>query len=194
MIVIDINDQITPFTEYMLRTNSDWRRKLGKSLGYTTIGKIKRETKRGRPGGKQFAPKIPEDVLRKLNPKKGTGWLGRLVSAGKGPSAIGYEYKNGAVLVGWTSKSAARIGDYIEKGINRNVTPAMRRKWGRGNAEVFLKWHTKTLKLPERPIFEPAMTNINYSAFIEKKVKSYFEKGTNFANANGKRRKYKVYG
>lgn len=193
MIVIDVNDQITPLTKFLINSNKDWQRKLGKSLGYTTISKIKREAKRGRPGGKQFAPKIPDEVLKKLNPKKGNGWLGRMLAAGKGPSAVGYEYKNGKVLVGWTSKSAAMIGDYFEKGVDRNVTPAMRRKWGRGNAEVYLKWRTRTLKLPERPIFEPSMANMNYSAFIEKKVKSYLEKGTNFANANGKRRKYKVY-
>lgn len=191
MIDIEIYDELSPFTQYIISTHPDWLRKAGKSLGYDIIKKIKKGVRSGAPGGKSFPKRLPLKDRKALG--YGKAWYGKLVGSKRGePSAIGYEYRDGILKVGWTSQAARKIGDLLEEGGEKQVTRYLRLLFA--HAGKPLKWSTTHTNIPGRPIYDPMMDAIRpqMADFIEKKFEGYLLNGTNFAKSNGRKRQYKV--
>ena len=186
IITVDIEDQISPFLQYMAKTTPDFMRKAAKSLGWYVQSQVKKGVRSGHPGGQQFAERMPWKARKLLNANARSGWYGRMINA------IGYEYKGGIVSIGWTSATSARYGEIQETGTKRDITPAMRRFWG--SKLIPLKGTTSTLNLPARPFFAPVFAQLEPTlvGYVEDKLKQYIRGGTDFAAQNPKRRKYRV--
>lgn len=193
MIDIDITDEISPFCKFIASAHPEWLRKAAKSLGYEILKATKKGVRSGHPGGEQFEKRLPLKIRKKLG--YGKAWYGKLVgSKREEPSAIGYEYKDGILRIGWTSRSAEKIGSLLEKGGAKPVSRFIRRLFCASG--VPLKWATTQLNVPGRPIYEPMMKELRpaMAPIIEKKFNDYMKNGTNFAKANARQRHYKVRG
>ena len=186
MIEISVKDQVTPMINRYLAQNPKFMRALTKSLGWYVSGRIKRliNTKKFQTVA-NWRERIPLDVRRKLNPQEPKEWYGQM------RRAIGYQYADNAVNIGWTSLTSAIYGRIQEFGITRTITPNIRRYFGEHG--VHLKWNTNQLKVPARPLFNPVMPLIEpgIEEHVEKQVRKYILEGV---PENSKpTRKYEVY-
>ena len=187
MIVIEVTDEIEPLLERMASQNPKNIKAVAKSWGWFQQKEIKKGVKSGSPGGATFKERRPHEVRAALQGGSAAKqWYGRMVRA------IGYQYDNGAVNVGWTSKTASIYGHKQEFGNVTKVTDEIRKKFG--EAGYPLRKDTTHIILPERPVFEP-MSGELYSQlapYVEEKYNQYLTGDVNFAKKA--RRKYKVYG
>lgn len=191
MIDIEIYDELTPLSKYLLLSHPQWFSKLGKSMGYEVLQRLKKGVRSGHPGGSQFPKRLPLKDRQYLG--YGKAWYGKLVGSKKGePSAIGYEYKDGILKVGWSSGSAKKIGNLLETGGEKQVTKYLRKLFSAAGKP--LKWSTTSTKIPARPFYDPVMKEFEpqIPKFVAKKLDDYMTKGTNFAKSNGRKRQYKV--
>lgn len=186
MITIDVKDEITPLLKRYLENNPRMIASLTKSLGWYVQGSIK---KLGRERlAEKWRERVPLEVRRKLDEQAPEGWLGKL------RRAIGYSYNSAtqSVAIGWTSSSAAMEGKIQEFGASREVTPRLQKYFAaRG---VPLSEHKKRIKVPKRPIYEPAIDIIypKLGDYVREKVESYMENGGHVRNTT-KSRKYEVF-
>lgn len=186
MITVDVKDEITPLLKRYLENNPRMIASLTKSLGWYVQGSIK---KLGRERlAEKWRERVPLEVRRKLDEQAPKGWLGKL------RRAIGYSYNSAtqSVAIGWTSSSAAMEGKIQEFGASREVTPRLQKYFAaRG---VPLSEHKKRIKVPKRPIYEPAMDIIypKLGDYVREKVESYMENGGHVRNT-AKSRKYEVF-
>lgn len=193
MIDIEIYDELTPMSKYLLLSHPQWFSKLGKSMGYEILQRTKKGVRSGHPGGSQFPKRLPLKDRKKLG--YGKAWYGKLVGAKKGErSAVGYEYKDGILKIGWTSSAAEKIGNLLESGGKKQVTRYTRRLFG--HAGLPLKWSTTETDVPARPFFNPIMKEFEpqIPKFVAKKLDDYMTGGTSFGKSNGRKRHYKVKG
>ena len=187
-ITIDIEDQVSPFLQYMAKTNPEFMKKAAKSLGWYVQAQTKKGVRSGHPGGQSFAERLPLKARKLLSSSAQKGWYGRMINA------IGYEYRGGVVSIGWSSRTSARYGAMQEDGLVHDVTQGMRRFWG--SRLVPLKGTTTALTLPARPIFAPMARSIEPALvpYVEKKLQQYINQGTDFGQKNKQRRHYRVMG
>lgn len=190
MITVSINDGITPTIANYLRNNPNMLHSLSKSVGWYVQKNIKGLVKNGTPLTSQWPKRSPyEKVRRKLDYMAPKIWMGRL------KRAIGYSYRyqDGSVNIGWTSSTGAKYGRIHEFGEERQVTSSMAGFFAR--AGVPLNPNKKFIRIPARPLFEPAMDIINpkIGSFIESRVNEYMKNG-GFTRKEGKSRRYRVWG
>lgn len=186
LIVIDITDEIGPLLERMAAHTKPFIGRAAKSLGYMMQKEIKEGIKSGAPGGDRFESRIAHKVRAAVQGGKAARtWYGRM------RQAIGYQYEDGTLKIGWTSRTAAAYGEKQEFGYRTEVTKAIRKRWG--EAGYPLTKDKKTMDLPERPIFEPMAGELGpkIGPFFEEKIRSYVEESVTFSKKA--RRKYKVY-
>lgn len=185
LIEIDVSDEISPMLQSFLESNTRYFRALGKSVGWWFRDTTKREVSLGSAGGEDFVERIPLKIRKKLNPKAPSQWYGRM------RQAIGYEYDNGVVKIGWTSPTASRYGNIQEYGTQKYITREM---YGFFNKRgVRLSKNKLYLNVPARPIFEPMMNELKpkIAPYINDKVTLYMQGNVEFGKKN--RRVYKVY-
>lgn len=185
ILEIDVTDEISPMFKYFMENNPRYFRALGKSVGWWYQKQIKTELLQGHAGNVNFKERWPLELRRKLDPKAPRTWYGKM------RQAIGYEYDNGVVKIGWTSYTASRYGDLQEYGFSKAVTEKMRNFFrSRG---IDLSNHIRELNIPERPIYKPIADEMfpNVAPYIEQKMNKYIERGIVSGVKN--RRKYKVY-
>ncbi len=193
---IKIIDAATPWIQGMIAGAPDWQRKAMKSAGWMMQQEIKRGIRSGAPGGRRYAAGVGSKMRREIDeimslrrqsrePKSRYNLLGKL------PNAVVYQYKDGQVVVGWASKSAVRIGTWMEKGVDQPVTPPMRRMLL--SAGVFLNEDTTRIVIPPRPTYDPMAQVLEpkVAPWIEQKLIEYAESGAPIAKSGG--RKYKVF-
>ena len=186
LIEIDVTDEIEPLLERMAQNNEKSLRSAAKSLGYFMQKKIKQGVRSGAPGGEQFAERFPYQKRAKLQGGSAAKqWYGRMVNA------IGYQYDNGVLRIGWTSRTASMYGKKQEEGYKTRITKAIRQKWH--EADIKLSKNTTYLILPERPVFEPMAEELQpeIAPYVQEKLNEYATE--NVAFAKKARRKYKVY-
>lgn len=186
MISIDVRDEITPFIRSWLQQNPRFIRSLTKSLGWYAQREIKALSRDSRVTSR-WPKRTPLKIRRKLDAQAPRQWLGKL------RNAIGYQYYEGAVMIGWTSATSAMEGRIQEEGTQRTVTPFLRRFFGQRG--VPLKGSTTHINVPARPLFEPAMELVQpkLGAFVSQRVGEYINNG-GFVKSAGKGRKYEVFG
>lgn len=188
VIDIDVRDSIEPTLVKLLQTNAKYLRAVSKSVGWFVQKETKAGIKSGAPGGQPFEERIPYKIRKALSETAKHAWYGAMVNA------VGYEYSNGSVNIGWTSKAAAAYGKIQEYGMLREVTSNMRKYWAAVGYP--LSKNTEVLNVPERPVFEP-MANVvekQIPSYVEDKLNSYLQETADFGEKQVKRRKYKVYG
>lgn len=168
-----------------LKSNPRYFRALGKSVGWWFQKTTKQEVRLGAPGGEEFVERWAISERKKLNPKAPSQWYGRM------KQAIGYEYENGAVKIGWTSATSSRYGNLQEYGYSKYVTHKMFSFFH--SKGIHLSKRTTYLNIPARPIFEPMMKELKpqIAPYINGKVTEYMQGNVEFGKKN--RRKYKVY-
>ena len=106
MIEVNVRDSVTPYIESFLRENPRFIRSLTKSVGWFVQREIKKLSRNSRITSRWRKRTPLERVRRKLDAEAPDPWLGKL------RNAIGYQYANGAVLIGWTSSTAAMEGRF----------------------------------------------------------------------------------
>lgn len=186
MIEVNVRDSVTPYIESFLRENPRFIRSLTKSVGWFVQREIKKLSRNSRITSRWRKRTPLKRVRRKLDAEAPDPWLGKL------RNAIGYQYADGAVLIGWTSPTAAMEGRIQEEGARRTVTPQLRGYFARKG--VPLSESKKHIKVPERPLYEPAMEIVEpqIGTFMADKVKKYIEKDGFVKKAAT--RKYEVFG
>lgn len=186
MITVDVRDDITPLIRSWLQQNPKFIRSLTKSLGWYVQREIKTLSRDSRITS-HWPARTPLKIRRKLDTQAPRQWLGKL------RNAIGYQYYEGAVMIGWTSATAAAEGRIQEEGTRRTVTPFLRRYFGRRG--VPLRGNTTEIYVPARPLFEPAMDLVQpkLGDFVSQRVGEYINNG-GFVKSAGKSRKYEVFG
>lgn len=183
---INVMDEVTPFFRNVLKNNPTYIRKVSKSVGFWMRQEIKSGVSAGAPGGDSFKKRSPYGKVRsKFDPHAPTAWYGKL------RYAVGYEYDNGRVLIGWLSRSAAILGDYLGKGDRVPVTDKTRQRYQA--AGVKLRNDTNQIVLPARPIFEPSAVDFyrRTPAYVESKLAEYIAGDVVFSKSS--RRDYKVH-
>ncbi len=186
MIEIDVSDELTPLTQYMLNNNKKTLARMTKSVGYFTQKEIKKGVRTGSPNGETWRSRIPWNIRRAVQDGHApTSWYGQM------KNAIGYQYENYAVKIGWTSRTSASYGRKQESGYKTLITGLVREKWAK--AGYPLSHHKDYLITPPRPIFEPMMRAIEpqIAPYIENKLNDYINNSVTFSKRS--RRKYKVY-
>ena len=186
-IEIDVTDEIEPLLQRLAGNSKKSLKSAAKSLGYFMQGEIKQGVRSGAPGGEQFAERFPYKKRAKLQ-----GGSAAKLWYGKMANAIGYQYDEGVLRIGWTSNTAAMYGKKQEEGYRTRITKAIRQKWH--EADIKLSKNTAYLILPERPVFEPMSGKLQpqIAPYVQNKLNDYVEKDVVFSKKA--RRKYKVYG
>lgn len=194
IIEIDMRDALTPTIKRALQHNAKWLRWVSKSVGYYVQKETKKGIESGSPGGADFDERLPVKARKALSRTAKRQWYGSL------RKAVGYEYANGSVRIGWTSRTAARYGELQEEGYRREVTNKVRTKWAeaveRSNGELInLSPKKEEIKVPERPVFDPMAGELKplLPGYVQKKVNSYMQENVDFGANKPVRRKYKVY-
>lgn len=194
---LTIIDHCSPWMQYMAQTKTDWTRKAMKSAGWWMQQEIKKGIRSGAPGGQKYVDRMSNAKRRDIDdvmvnkdaqrkPKRNYQMLGDLVKA------VGYEYKDGSVRVGWLSKGAVRIGQWQESGVTQSVTDKMRGMLF--SADVGIKQGKNSIITPARPTFGPMKRVLEpqIAGYMENKIIEYMEKG---APGPAKyKRKYRVRG
>ena len=147
-IEINVSDEIKPLLERLGKRSKRSIKSASKSLGWFIQSEIKEGIRSGHPGGEQFKERIPLEVRQKLG--KGSAaseWYGQMVNA------IGYQYNEGILRIGWASKTSSVYGNKQEFGYRTKVTDAIRKHYA--EAGVPLNKEKQYLELPDRPFFEP---------------------------------------
>lgn len=185
-VVFEINDEMSPVIQQLLANNKTTLRRATKSVGWWLQDTAKKETKQGAPGGLSFKARTPHKRVRQ--PLGGghapTSWYGKM------RYAMGYEYNNGVLNVGWVSHSSARYAEIQEYGAMREVTEKVRKKYFAAGVPI----NKKEIKIPARPIFEPLAHEMfpKISSYVEEKVTEYMTKDVEYGKKKSKR-EYKVY-
>ena len=184
---IDVTDEIQPLLERMANKSAKSLKSAAKSLGYFMQKEIKEGVRSGSPGGDTFIERRPLEVRRALGGGSAAkSWYGRMIRA------IGYQYDEGILRIGWTSKTAAAYGRKQEFGYKTYVTNAIRKKFG--EAGYPLKKSTNYIVLPERNVFDPMTGELEpqIAPYVQMKLNDYADGAVAFSKKA--RRKYKVYG
>lgn len=184
---IDVTDEIQPLLERMLAHNKSFLKSAAKSLGYFMQKEIKEETKTGAPGGANFVQRRPHKFRAALQGGSAARqWYGKMLRA------IGYQYADGVVRIGWTSRTAAMYGRKQEEGYETPVTSAVRKRYREAGFSISNK--TKYLITPARPVFEPmaGVLQPQIAPYVQMKLYDYAEENVTYSKKA--RRKYKVYG
>lgn len=186
-IAFEINDEISPAIKQLLENNKTTLRRVTKSVGWWLQDTAKDETKKGAPGGVNFKERAPHKRVRRPLGKNGhapTSWYGKM------RRAMGYEYDNGVLNVGWVSRTSARYANIQEYGAMRTVTDKVRKKYFAAGVPI----KKNEIKIPERPIFEPLAHEMfpKIGNYVEEKVTKYMTKDVEFSKKKS-RREYKVY-
>lgn len=182
---INVVDEISPMLLNFIEHTPRYERALGKSVGWWYQREIKSEIHSGHAGNVEYPERWPLQERRKLDPKAPIQWYGRMAKA------IGYEYSNGVVKIGWTSPTSARYGDLQEKGFSKTVTERMRNYFK--SVGINLSGKTERLNIPARPIYDPIAIEMSprVAPYVEEKIQGYIRGNIEFGKKN--RRKYKVY-
>ena len=182
---IDVTDEISPMLLRFMERNPRYIRALGKSVGWWYSKQIKTEIGEGHAGSVEYPERWSLELRRKLDPKAPRKWYGKM------RSAIGYEYDNGVVKIGWTSATASRYGDLQESGYSKAVTDRMRKYFR--SVGINLSNSISNLNIPSRPIYTPMAQEMfpKVAPYIENKLSDYMQGNVAFGKRN--RRKYKVY-
>ncbi len=189
---ISWDDLASPWIEKAIRTFPTYRRSALKSLGWMMQKEIKAGIQSGAPGGKTYTPL--SDVGKKRTGERPTLRKGepRKRVLGKLRNAIGYQYRDGALVVGWLSRTAVYMGSIHEQGKAIPATEKMRRFWwaSRGKNRGFRYYgvsHTKIIALrrgtrkiviPARPTIGPMRAALipRMGPYIKDKVVGYLTK------------------
>lgn len=186
IITVDVTDEIQPLLERMALNSQRTLGAAAKSLGWFLQKEIKKGIKSGSPGGDTFQERRPYEVRKALG--KGVAarqWYGRMARA------IGYQYSDNVLRIGWTSRTASVYGRKQEFGNVTKVTEEIRRRFAR--AGYPLRKDTTEIVLPERPVFDP-MTGELYpqiAPYVQQKLNEYASGDVAFSKKS--RRKYRVY-
>lgn len=186
-VEFEINDELSPTIQQLLNNNKTTLRRATKSVGWWLQDTAKEETKKGAPGGISFKERAPYKRVRRPLGKNGsapTSWYGKM------RRAMGYEYNNGILNVGWTSRSSAIYANIQEYGAMRMVTDKVRKKYFAAGVPI----KKNKIEIPERPIFEPLAHEMfpKISDYVEEKVTEYMTKDVEYGKKKSKR-EYKVY-
>jgi len=187
ILEIDVTDEVAPLLERMTAHNKSFLRSAAKSLGFFMQKEIKQEVKTGAPGGVSFAQRRPHKFRAALQGGSAARqWYGKMLRA------IGYQYADGVVRIGWTSRTAATYGRKQEEGYETPVTSAVRKRYR--EAGFNLSKNTKYLETPARPVFEPmaGVLQPQIAPYMQMKLYDYAEENVTYSKKA--RRKYKVYG
>jgi hypothetical protein len=194
IIEIDLKDSISPALQHALETNEKWLRWASKSVGWYTQKRIKEEVATGSPGGEDYEERLPRGARKALSATAPRMWYGKL------RNAIGYEYDNGVVRIGWTSRSSSVEGKKQEEGFRREVTPSLRAWWAKSaaasNGKLFnLSSKKQEIDIPARPVFDPLQKRLEaeLGPYVEAKVQKYIQENKDYGNKNSVKRKYKVF-
>lgn len=183
IVAISLQDGISPFLQAWLKNNPRFIRSATKSVGWYVQREIKGNIDTIAGGWKERVPYAIRKRLSKTAPKS---WLGKM------RRAIGYQYiDNGVVNIGWTSKTSAYYGRIQEEGTTRPVTDNVREFYRKRG--VALSERKTQIRVPARPIYEPAMQIVQPGIVphIENKVANYIKNGGFTKTVT--RRKYTVY-
>jgi hypothetical protein len=184
---IDVTDEIEPLLGRMSTHNKRALASAAKSLGYFMQDEIKKGIDSGSPGGATFTERIPYEIRKALQDGSAAKkWYGKM------KNAIGYQYKDGTLSIGWTSRTSAMYGRKQEFGYRTPVTDAIRARYAR--AKVTLSPNTKYLDLPKRNVFDPMSEELQpkIAPYVQGKLNHYQTENVEFSKKS--RRKYKVYG
>ena len=186
-VEIDVTDEIEPLLGRMSTHNKRAMASAAKSLGYFMQAEIKEGIDSGSPGGATFTERIPHEIRKALQEGSAAKkWYGKM------KNAIGYQYKDGTLSIGWTSRTSAMYGRKQEFGYKTLVTDAIRARYARAN--VKLSQNKKYIYLPKRNVFDPMSQELQpkVSPYVQDKLNHYQEENVEFSKKA--RRKYKVYG
>ena len=151
-----------------MKTRPDFMSKAMKSLGYNFMKDVRVGMRSGEPNGAPWKERAPVKLRRDIGGRAASVWWGKL------SQALGYEYRDpGKVVIGWRSRSADFDANNLESGQNRPVTRRTRIRWAmRGHP---LKWDTKEIQLPKRPLFVPMWKELQpkIAPFIEARLTDY---------------------
>lgn len=187
IVEIDVTDEIEPLLELMSKQNKRAMASAARSLGYFLQAEIKEGIKKGSPGGATFTERIPYEIRKALQGGEAARtWYGKM------RNAIGYQYKDGVLSIGWVSRTSAMYGRKQEFGYRTPVTDVIRKRYA--EAKVKLSPNTKYLELPKRNVFDPMAHELQpkISPYVQDKLDHYQAGNVKFSKKA--RRKYKVYG
>ncbi len=185
LIEFDIMDEVGPFLSQAANFSKSLK-SAGKSLGWFMQRKIKKGVRSGSPGGETFTERRPFEMRKALGGGSAASkWYGQMTQA------IGYQYKDGRILIGWTSRTSAMYGRKQEFGYQTAVTDEIRKKFA--IAGYPLRKSTKVILLPDRPFYEPMAGALEpeMGTYLHTKLLEYANGDVAFAKKA--RRRYKVY-
>lgn len=186
LVEIDVTDEIGPLLEHMSANYKKSLKSMAKSLGWFMQKEIKAGIASGAPGGSVFTERRPYEIRAALGGGSAAKrWYGRMAKA------IGYQYDNGVLRIGWTSKTSAAYGRKQEFGYKTKVTDEIRKKFGEAGFPLLKS--TEYIVLPDRPFFEPmaGILKPDIAPYVQKKINDYASGSV--AYSKKARRKYKVY-
>ena len=192
LLEINVTDEIAPLLERMAAHNNGFLISAAKSLGYFVQKEIKQEVKTGAPGGANFVERRPHKFRAALQGGSAARqWYGKMLRA------IGYQYADGVVRIGWTSRTSATYGRKQEEGYETPVTSAVRERYRKAGFSIGK--NTKSTIISKgisaaRPVFEPmaGVLQPQIAPYIQQKLYNYAVENVEYSKKA--RRKYKVYG
>ncbi len=185
-IEIDVTDEIGPLFERLAANHKRSLKSIAKSLGWFLQKEIKKGVRSGSPAGSTFTERRPYGVRAALGGGSAAKqWYGRMTQA------IGYQYDNGVLRIGWTSRTSAAYGRKQEFGFKTRVTNEIRKKFR--EAGFPLSKDTEYIVLPDRPFFEPMAGKLepDIAPYVQNKLNERISENVMYSKKA--RRKYKVY-
>ncbi|MBP2643730.1 MAG: hypothetical protein H6Q67_1617 [Firmicutes bacterium] len=200
---IVLKDDASPLLLAMIDRFPNVTRGAVKSTGYWMMRQIQAGIASGAPGGEKYAQlALPNKFRQILEQVLGNKGKVRYKLMGKLGQAVKYKAvgsgKNTSVVVGWTSKSAVDLGEKLQDGFTRPVTPALRKAWDaayqKSGMATRLPASKLTITTPGRPTIAPMKkaTESKVMGVFEAKFKEYLFNVAPKTTSSGKLKQYPV--
>lgn len=208
-----IEDNATPYLQYMIQAGPEQVSKAMKSLGWYMQKEIKAAIKTQSPAGTKWKQFMDPRIRAQLEGKSARpmlsvlanhekGWRRKYAQNDEGKSvryqpfgklqrAIGYQFdkKSQTLMVGYLSASALKLGTMMEEGFTKDVTEQMQKFFYAHGVPI----KKEQIKVSARPLMAPMKKKLLPEAvpYIEGKLQEYFD--NNSMHFNTSSRKYKVF-
>jgi hypothetical protein len=192
MLTSTILDSASEVLAYYAAEYPAFIRKAMKSAGWMLQKQIKAGILSGAPGGSQYPAILPQPFRARLDELQGSAVKTDTKIMGKLAQAVGYQYADGVLRVGWLSATAVRYGEMEEEGAVKPFdTQARQRFLAAGLTPRSAK---AEIVIPKRPTYTPmfAVLRGQIAPYIEERMDEYLTKGVPAPVKNP--RKYVVKG
>jgi hypothetical protein len=177
MLTSTILDSASEVLAYYAAEYPNLIRKVMKSAGWMMQKQIKAGILSGAPGGSKYPAILPQPFRARLDELQGSAVKTDTKIMGKLVQAVGYQYADGVLCVGWLSETAVRYGEMEEEGAVKPFDTQARQRFL--EAGLTPRMDKSEIVIPKRSTYSRMFLILQgqIAPYIEEKMDEYLTKG-----------------